>query len=176
MARRVLFLLTALCFAGALKLPIEDMDYLMSDCPPDFYCPGLEEPPPLEPDPGLPDRAGWIAQAHKLFHDGNYRAAATIYADLLEFDNGNSSLVGFLESCWDKLYPHGTYDKVPKKPIDAVVDAHMRQATSSEGIWVDNGARRLVAEALDAQQRIFLVREFLTPREIKLMSSHTGQR
>ena len=177
MGRLVCFFVTAaLVLVGALKLPIEDMDYLLSDCPSDFYCPGLEDLPPLVPDLGLSNRTGWIAKAHQLFRDGNYRAAATIYADLLEFDNVNTTLIGFLEGCWNKLYPRGVADEVPKKPIDAIVDEHMRRASSSDGVLVDNGARRLYAEALDSQKRIFLVRGFLTPREIKLMSSHTGQR
>jgi hypothetical protein len=152
------------------------MDYLLSSCPADFYCPGLEDPPPLAPDRGLSDRGAWVAQAQELFQAGNYRGAATIYSDLLEFDNGNAALLRSLETCWNKLFPKGVADKLPKVPIDTVVDEHLRRATSPEGIQVDGGARRLFAEALEPQRRLFLVRGFLTPREVKLMGSHTGQR
>jgi hypothetical protein len=123
------------------------------------------------------DYGMWLDEAEVLAQQGNPRGAATIIADLLEYDSGNQTLLQMLFATYDLLYAGDASAKYPAVPTDEAVSSRMA-TTVSVGTVLRDG-RRVFADVLDPQPgpaRLFVVRELITPAEVDVLRSYAQRK
>jgi len=162
----------------SLALSIDEFRYILEECPAGFACPGhFDDPRDANKTRATSDvdLEYWVDEAFKLYDEGNFRGAATIFQDLLEYSPGNGAINGHLQTVYAKLYPKGgDFRPFPVVPLDERFDEAMAR-TTTVGTLVEPGGVRYFGKALEGSKgKVYVVDNFLSPEEIIIMRDHTA--